>query len=68
MVAALSPMGSMCRARAREARRGADVATTRQLRGFWHEMERRWLILARGYEMSQVMHAIASKRRNGTLH
>jgi hypothetical protein len=68
MVVALSPMALMCRDRAREAHQGAAVATTRKLRGFWDEMERRWLVLAEGYEIPHVMHSFVRNRRNERMH
>jgi hypothetical protein len=68
MVVALSSMALMCRDRAREAHQGAAVATTQKLRVFWDEMERRWLVLAEGYEISHDMHSIVRNRRNERMH
>jgi hypothetical protein len=68
MLVAVSPMATMCRDRAREAHRGEVAATNQKLRGFWHQMEHRWLVLAERYEMSHIMHSCVRNRRNERLH
>jgi hypothetical protein len=68
MLVGVSPMASMCRDRAREAHRGEVAATNQKLRGFWHKMELRWLVLAEGYEISHIMHSCVRNRRNERLH
>jgi len=59
---------SQCAARAREAPQGAADATDQKIRGFWHEIEHHWLILAEGYETSHIAHGFPRNRRDGRLH
>jgi hypothetical protein len=67
MFVAVSPMVAMCRDRAR-SHQGATDAFDQEIRGFWQEMEHRWLILAEGYETSHIAHGVPRNRRGGRLH
>ncbi len=52
--------------RAQEARERANTASAGPDRRFWHEMERRWMKLARSYEMTERIETVLSMRCAGT--
>ena len=62
MLQALSPMVSVALTRAHEARDMAAAASNGTDRRFWREMERRWMRLARSYEMSERLDAFVLHR------
>jgi hypothetical protein len=60
MLQALSPMVAVALARAQEARERATAAGPGQDRQFWLEMERRWMMLAQSYQMTERVNALLS--------
>jgi hypothetical protein len=53
MLQSLSPMVAVALERAQEARDWQSAAKNEEELSFWREMERRWMALARSYDVSE---------------